>query len=237
MTEDSNDQATDVQSGTGATGGPTRVLIVDDHEMFASSLCVALSSEADIDVVGTAASLGQARNLMVTLAPEVVLLDHRLPDGLGVDAISELKGLRPAANVVVLTAAAEDSMLVMATEAGCAGFLLKTSPLAELVAAVRTAAVGEMLVSTELLSRLLSRMRADRDEPATELTGREAEILQLIAEGLTNAAIAQRLFISVNTVRNHVQSLLAKLGAHSKLEALSVAVRRGLITPPAPSGS
>ncbi|MGZ4595481.1 MAG: response regulator transcription factor [Actinomycetes bacterium] len=89
-----------------------------------------------------------------------------------------------------------------------------------------------MLVSTELLSRLLNRLRADREEPAADLTAREREILQLIAEGLTNAAIARRLFISVNTVRNHVQSLLAKLGAHSKLEALSVAVREGLITPP-----
>ena len=211
---------------------PVRVLIVDDHEMFATSLRMALSHETDIDVVGTATTLGQARNLLVTLEPEVVLLDHRLPDGLGVDSIGELTRLRPEAKVVVLTAAAEDSMLVTATEAGCAGFLLKTSPLEELVAAVRSAAAGEMLVSTELLSRLLNRLRADREEPAADLTAREREILQLIAEGLTNAAIARRLFISVNTVRNHVQSLLAKLGAHSKLEALSVAVREGLITPP-----
>lgn len=214
-----------------------RVLIVDDHEMFATSLRMALSREPDIDVVGTAASLGQARNLIVTLEPDVVLLDHRLPDGLGVDAISDLKQLRASAKIVVLTAAAEDSMLVMATEAGCAGFLLKTSPLEELVSAVRTAAAGEMLVSTELLSRLLSRLRHDREEPAADLTAREHEILQLIAEGLTNAVIAKRLFISVNTVRNHVQSLLAKLGAHSKLEALSLAVREGLISAPGGSAS
>lgn len=217
--------------------GLVRVLIVDDHEMFATSLRMALSQEADIDVVGTASSLAQARNLVVTLEPEVVLLDHRLPDGLGVDSIIELRRLRSEAKIVMLTAAAEDNVLVTATEAGCAGFLLKTSPLEELVAAVRTAAAGEMLVSTELLSRLLGRLRADRAAPAADLTGREREILQLIAEGLTNAAIARRLFISVNTVRNHVQSLLAKLGAHSKLEALSVAVRDGLITPPAGDGT
>jgi DNA-binding NarL/FixJ family response regulator len=224
----------DVASGR-AADGRIRVLVVDDHEMFASSLQLALTHEPDIDVVGTAASLAQAKELVATVEPQVVLLDHRLPDGLGVDAIGELKELRPETKVVVLTAAAEDSTLVRATEAGCAGFLLKTSPLEELVAAVRTAAAGEMLVSTELLSRLLSRLRADRAEPAPELTAREREILQLIAEGLTNAAIARRLFISVNTVRNHVQSLLAKLGAHSKLEALSVAVREGLILPPATS--
>jgi DNA-binding NarL/FixJ family response regulator len=223
-------------AGAGAGTRVVRVLIVDDHEMFASSLRLALSSEADIDVVGTAASLGQAKNLLVTLEPDVVLLDHRLPDGLGVDSITELRQLRPGTQIVVLTAAAEDSMLVVATEAGCAGFLLKTSPLEELVAAVRTAAAGEMLVSSELLSRLLGRLRHERGERSTDLTGREREILELIAEGLTNAAIAKRLFISVNTVRNHVQSLLAKLGAHSKLEALSVAVRDGLINPPAPLG-
>src|SRR3954452_22357810 len=122
-------------AGVGSVPSLVRVLIVDDHEMFASSLRLALSSETDLDVVGTAATLAQAKNLLVTLEPDVVLLDHRLPDGLGVDSITELRRLRPAVQIVVLTAAAEDSMLVMATEAGCAGFLLKTSPLEELVAA------------------------------------------------------------------------------------------------------
>ena len=203
--------------------------------MFADSLRLALSAEADLDVVGTAATLAQARNMVSTTAPDVVLLDHRLPDGLGVDSIADLKLLRPEANIVVLTAAAEDSMLVAATEAGCAGFILKTSPLDELVAAVRTAAAGEIMVSSDLLGRLLNRLHHQYDRPASDLTAREREILQLIAEGLTNGAIATRLFISVNTVRNHVQSILAKLGAHSKLEALSVAIRDGLIDPPGPS--
>ena len=162
----------------------------------------------------------------------MVLLDHRLPDGLGVDAIPELKALRPDAKIVVLTAAAEDSMLVAATEAGCAGFILKTSPLDELVAAVRTAAAGEIMVSSDLLARLLGRLHHRHEEPAHDLTPREREILELIAEGLTNGTIGQRLFISVNTVRNHVQNILAKLDAHSKLEALSVAIRDGLIDPP-----
>jgi DNA-binding NarL/FixJ family response regulator len=194
-----------------------------------------LSAEPDLSVVGTAPTLAQARAMIVTVAPDVILLDHRLPDGLGVDAIAELMSLRPSTKIVVLTAAAEDSMLVAATEAGCAGFILKTSPLDELVAAVRNAAAGEIVVSSELLSRLLNRLRRGHDQPAHELTTREAEILQLIAQGLTNGAIATRLFISVNTVRNHVQNILAKLDAHSKLEALSVAIRDGLIAPPRPS--
>ena len=224
-----------------ATGGRTsgadevRLLIVDDHDMFADSLRVALSAEPDLTVVGTAATLAQARSMVVSTAPDVVLLDHRLPDGLGVDSIAELKTLRPDAKIVVLTAVAEDSMLVTATEAGCAGFILKTSPLDELVTAVRTAAAGEIMVSSELLARLLNRLHHQHERPAHDLTGREREILELIAEGLTNGAIAKRLFISVNTVRNHVQSVLAKLDAHSKLEALSIAIREGLIDPPGAS--
>ena len=210
----------------------TRLLIVDDHDMFAESLRVALSAQPDFEVVGTAATLAQGKNMVATTAPDVVLLDHQLPDGLGVDAITDLRTLRPESYIVVLTAAAEDSMLVAATEAGCAGFILKTSPLDELVSAVRTAAAGEIMVSSDLLTRLLNRLHHQHDEPADDLTSREREILGLIAEGLTNGAIATRLFISVNTVRNHVQSILAKLGAHSKLEALSMAIRDGIIDPP-----
>ncbi|HEX6937137.1 MAG TPA: response regulator transcription factor, partial [Actinomycetes bacterium] len=210
----------------------TRLLIVDDHDMFTESLRLALASEPDLEVVGTAASLAQARNLVVTAEPDVVLLDHRLPDGLGVDSIGDLKALRPEVNIVVLTAAAEDSMLVTATEAGCAGFILKTSPLEDLITAVRTAAAGEIMVSSDLLARLLNRLHHQHQQPPSDLTAREREILVLIGEGLTNGAIATRLFISVNTVRNHVQSILAKLNAHSKLEALSIAIRDGMIEPP-----
>jgi DNA-binding NarL/FixJ family response regulator len=161
-----------------------------------------------------------------------VLLDHRLPDGLGVDAIGKFKAIRPGVQVVILTASADDAILVQATEAGCAGFVLKTSPLDELISAVRTAAAGEITISSELLSRLLSRLQHRHEASRSELTAREHEILQLIAQGLTNSAIAKELFISVNTVRNHVQSLLTKLEAHSKLEALSIAIRDGLIEPP-----
>jgi DNA-binding NarL/FixJ family response regulator len=219
-------------------GGPaasTRLLIVDDHDMFADSLRMALSAQPDFEVVGTASTLAQAKTLVATTSPDVVLLDHHLPDGLGVDSITDLRVIRPQANIVVLTAAAEDSMLVAATEAGCAGFILKTSPLDELVSAVRTAAAGEITVSSDLLSRLLSRLHHQYEPPPCDLTPREREILKLIGEGLTNGAIAARLFISVNTVRNHVQSVLAKLGAHSKLEALSVAIRDGIIEPPGAS--
>lgn len=222
----------DVEGTAGPTAGVTRLLIVDDHDMFAESLRLALSAEDDFEVVGTAANLAQARNLVSTTQPDVVLLDHRLPDGLGVESIGLLKSLRPGVQIVILTAAAEDATLVQATEAGCAGFILKTSPLDELVAAVRTAAAGEIMISTDLLARLLNRLHHQYESPTADLTAREREILQLISQGMTNGAIARELFISVNTVRNHVQGLLAKLGAHSKLEALSIAIRDGIIDAP-----
>ena len=210
-----------------------RVLIVDDHAMFASSLSLALAMEPDIDVVGVSTTLAAARNALATLSPDVVLLDHRLPDGRGVEAIGELRRINPAAQLVILTASLEESLAVSATEAGAAGFLVKTSTVEELVAAVRAAAAGEMLVSPSVIGRLLERLRSGgRPQPSSPLTDREQEILTLIAEGLSNAAIAARLVLSVNTVRNHVANVLAKLDAHSKLEALSIALREGYLERP-----
>lgn len=219
------------------SGGPrangtvtaVRLLIVDDHEMFAESLRLALSAERDLTVVGTAATLAQARSLVVTSAPDVVLLDHRLPDGLGVDSIAELKTLCPDAKIVVLTAAAEDSMLVTATEAGCAGFILKTSPLEELVAAVRTAAAGEIMVSSDLLARLLNRLHHEYERPTHDLTAREREILELIAEGLSAPQIGRRLHLATPTVKSHLGHLYEKLGVSERAAAVAAAMRRGLL--------
>lgn len=210
----------------------TRLLIVDDHDMFAESLRFALSAEEGLEIIGTVATLADARRQVAASRPDIVLLDHRLPDGLGVEAIGELKDLHPKVQVVVLTGAADDAMLVRATELGCAGFILKTSPLDELIDAVRTVAAGEIIISRDLLVRLVERLQQKHDPVRTELTGREREILQLISQGMTNGAMAASLFISVNTVRNHVQSLLTKLDAHSKLEALSIGIREGLVDPP-----
>ena len=180
--------------------GPIRVLIVDDHEMLGDSLARVLDEEPDMVSVGLAQSLAQARSRVATRAPDVLLLDRRLPDGDGVAAITELRELRPTMSVVVLTASAGDDVLVRAIEAGAAGFVSKTRGLSEVTSAVRAAAAGEAVISPEMLSR-----------------------------GLSNAAIAAELHVSVHTVRNHIANLSGKLGAHSKLEALSIAVRRGLV--------
>jgi DNA-binding NarL/FixJ family response regulator len=206
-----------------------RVLIVDDHEVLASSLAKTLDTEPDLLSVGVAGSLEKAVALIRTTAPDVLLLDHRLPDGDGVAAIGRLRELRPSMAIIVLTANAAEHLMVAAIEAGVSGFLSKTRSLGEVTSAVRAAAVGEAVISPEMLARLLPRLGGTGRVGAATLTEREREILGLIAQGLTNAAIADQLVVSVNTVRNHVANLLAKLGARSKLEALSIAIREGLL--------
>lgn len=227
------DHATRVQeTPTGGAGRPTRVVVVDDHEVLASSLAAVLDLEPDIMMAGVAGTLAKARALVSTEQPDVLLLDHRMPDGDGVAAIRDFLALRPGLQVVVLTASGSDHVLVAAIEAGAAGFLSKTRSLAEVTSAVRAAARGEAVISPELLMRLLPRLqgRSTGGAPATPLlTERERDVLGHLAQGLSNAAIAERLVVSVHTVRNHVANLSAKLGAHSKLEALAIAVREGLL--------
>lgn len=208
---------------------PVRVLIVDDHEVLATSLAHVLGLEPDLVSVGIAGTLARARALIPTTTPDVILLDHRLPDGDGVAAIAELRALRAGMHIVVLTASAADHVLVSAIEAGASGFLSKSRSLAEVTSAVRAAATGEAVISPEMLLRLLPRLRRTGPETHQQLTDREHEVVGYLAMGLSNAAIADRLTVSVHTVRNHIANLSAKLGAHSKLEALSIAVRDGLV--------
>ncbi len=217
------------ESVTDVPEQPIRVLIIDDHEVLASSLALVLDAESDIAAVGVATTLEQARELIGSTRPDVLLLDHRMPDGDGVAAIPRLRALRPSLGIVVLTASAADHVLLSAIENGASGFLSKTRSLDEVTAAVRAAAAGESVISPELLARLLPRFGRGKVHSPDELTEREREVLALVAEGLSNAAIADRLVVSVHTVRNHIASLSAKLGAHSKLEALSIAVRQGLL--------
>jgi len=206
-----------------------RVLIVDDHEVLASALAQALDAEPDIVTVGVAGSLERAAALIPTTTPDVLLLDHRLPDGDGAAAVGRLRALRPSMAVIILTASAAEHVMVAAIEAGACGFLSKTRSLAEVTSAVRAAAAGEAVISPEMLARLLPRLNRSGRAGHETLTEREREVLGLVSEGLTNAAIAERLVVSVHTVRNHVANLSAKLGARSKLEALSIAVREGLL--------
>lgn len=167
----------------------------------------------------------------LTTNPDVVLMDYRLPDGDGVDAARKIKRDRPDTKVVMLTAVSDDTVLSQAIQAGCSGYLTKDHTVDELILAVRAAYNGEALISPAMLSRLLDRL-SDRSRPGSDLTARETEVLRLLADGRSNQAIAKALDIRLATVRNHVQRVIEKLHAHSKLEAVAVALRLGLIQNP-----
>jgi DNA-binding NarL/FixJ family response regulator len=203
---------------------PIRLMLVDDHDMVAQGLKIILEDEPDIDVVAVANSAAQAVAIATTARPDVILMDYYLPDGNGASAAARIRSDNPNIKVVLLTGSDDPDALQRAVDAGCAGYLDKSGPLDELAAAVRVAAAGHVVISAEDLSRLVPRTRE-----GTVLTEREREILFLVADGLTNQAIAARLVLSVHTVRTHVQTILGKLGAHSKLEAVATAKRRRLL--------
>jgi len=206
-------------------------MIVDDHETFADALRHVLQAEHGLDVVAVATDAGSARRLATERRPDVVLVDHRIGDEDGIALVRALHAISPHMQLVMLTATIDDSIVLDALEAGCAGYVLKASPLETVVAAVRSAARGDAVVPPALLARLLPRLR-DADRSASRpggLTDRELDVLRLLARGQPNAAVASELAISVNTVRNHVQNILTKLGAHSKLEAVAKARDSGVI--------
>lgn len=209
---------------------PIRVLIVDDHRMVAEGLASSLREDPAIDVVGLAGTAAEADEMARLHRPDVVLMDFGLPDGDGAQAARKIREHRPETKVVMVTSFVDDAILLAAIDAGCSGFIPKQKPSAEVLAAVKAAHEGEALISPSMLVRLLPRLRRSAPgTPAPTLSARELEVLRLMAEGVGNKEIAKRLFVSVNTVRNHVQGILEKLEAHSKLEAVAVATRQGII--------
>ena len=206
-----------------------RVLLVDDHQMFGESLRKALDEVPGITVAALTDNGAAAVEAFRREQPDVVLLDYRLPDADGVELARRFKRERPETQVVMVTAEESEEVLRRAIEAGCAGYLTKDRRVDELILAIRRAKDGETMISPKLLSQLLGRLHSDHTRPGWDLTAREREVLSLLAEGLANQAIAKQLGISLATVRNHVQSVIAKLGAHSKLEAVATGVRMGIV--------
>lgn len=214
------------------TGRDVTVVIVDDHRMFAESLGRLLAHEDGITVLGTCATGAEAVDLVAGQRPDVALVDYQLPGTDGARLARELKQLVPDVQVVMLTGLGDDRVLLDAIDAGCSGFLTKERAAAEVAGAIRAVSEGEALIPPETLSRLLAQLGHRENGPRDTLTARERELLGCLARGLSNRAVADELFLSVNTVRNYVQSILTKLGAHSKLEAVSAAVRAGIIDYP-----
>lgn len=214
------------------SGGPVRVAIVDDHPVFRIGMAALLNSLPGIEVVGQADGAAVARELFGgALEVDVVLMDLDLGDGTGVELTRELLGSRPGLRILVVTMHEDDDAVVAAVRAGARGFLVKSSPPEAVERAVRAVAAGEMILSPAVaekaMSYLLGGQRGAR-LPFPQLTAREREVLDLVAQGLDNASIARRLSVSPKTVRNTLATVLAKLGLRDRAAAIVTARAEGL---------
>jgi DNA-binding NarL/FixJ family response regulator len=207
----------------------TRVLIVDDERLFAELLRVALRNAEGIDVIDVVHDVQTAVRRMTEQRPDVVLADYHLPDGTGADIARTVRATLPDTSVLILTGDPSVSVLSDVARSGAVGHLTKDRPFDEVVEGVRAAALGEILFAPSELQRLLLE-RESRPRPLEPLTARELEVLQLLAEGASTTQASDQLGISSATLRAHVQAILRKLGAHSRLEAVAEAARLGVIT-------
>jgi DNA-binding NarL/FixJ family response regulator len=224
--------------GVPARGEPTRVIVVDDQELFRRGLIMLLSVEEGIDVVGEASDGVAATELAATAVPDVVLMDVRMPKRSGIEACLTIKDVAPSAKILMLTVSEEEADLYEAVKNGASGYLLKDASIDEVAQAVALVADGQSLISPSMATKLLDEFKQmsvigrRQDIAGPRLTDRELEVLRLVARGLNNRDIAKELFISENTVKNHVRNILEKLQLHSRMEAVMYAVREKLLDIP-----
>lgn len=203
---------------------PTRVQIVDDHFLFAEALGSVIRDLPEYDLVGIAVTGPQAVSMSQDKQPDVILLDYHLPGYSADQLIPRLRNASPRSRVIILTSDTSEASLVKGIQAGVSGFLTKDRALDDVVQALRLVASGESILTDDQISKI-----PQGEVEGEQLTQREIEILRLLARGRDTQAIADELTISSNTVRTHLQNIFGKLGAHSKLEAVSMANRRGLL--------
>jgi DNA-binding NarL/FixJ family response regulator len=227
-----------VAPGSPGRPEPIRTMIVDDHALFRRGLEMVLDEEEDIELVGQASDGSEAVEKAGESLPDVVLMDIRMPRSSGIEACRAMKEVAPSAKIVMLTISDEEEDLFEAIRAGASGYLLKDLPLDEVAETVRAVYGGQSLINPSMARKLLTEFatlaRRDAEErvqqvPAPRLTEREMQVLRLVARGMNNRDIAKELFISENTVKNHVRNILEKLQIHSRMEAVMVAVREKLI--------
>ena len=210
---------------TDLTSRALRLLVVDDHEVVRQGLRALLEAAGDIEVVGESGSAEEATSRIPALRPDVAVLDGRLPDGSGVEVCRAVRAVDPSIRALILTSYDDDEALFAAIMAGASGYVLKEIKGSDLVGAVRQVAAGNSLIDPALTARVLDRVR---NGPATapelaELTEQELKLLALIAEGLTNRQIGERMFLAEKTVKNYVSSILSKLGLERRTQAAVLA--------------
>jgi len=206
--------------------GQIRIFLLDDHEIVRRGLRDLFEAEDDFVVVGESGSAVEAQSRIPALRPDVAVLDGRLPDGSGVDVCRSIRSVDPTIQALILTSYDDDEALFAAIMAGAAGYVLKQIASTDLVDAVRRVAAGQSLLDPAVTHRVLERLRSGPDtEPdeLSELTMQERKILELIAEGLTNRQIAERIFLAEKTVKNYVSSILMKLGLERRTQAAVLA--------------
>jgi two-component system NarL family response regulator len=225
-----------MKSGAKDVNEKLRVMIVDDHALFRRGLEMVLQDEEDLTLIGEASDGVEAVEKAQELMPDVVLMDVRMPKRSGIEAAGHIKELIPHCKILMLTISDDEGDLYDAIKAGAAGYLLKEIPIEEVADAIRSVWAGQSRISPSMASKLLTEFAAiskEADErpqmPAPKLTDREMEVLRLVAQGLNNRDIAKELFISENTVKNHIRNILEKLHLHSRMEAVVYAVREKMI--------
>jgi two-component system response regulator DevR len=204
---------------------PIRVFLLDDHEVVRRGLRDLLESEGDIEVVGESGSAREATARIPALRPDVAVLDGRLPDGSGIDVCRDVRSVDPNIKALILTSYDDDEALFAAILAGAAGYVLKQIAGNDLIDGIRRVAAGQSLLDPTLTARVLERVRnpPETNEELARLTEQERKILALIAEGMTNRQIGERLFLAEKTVKNYVSSILSKLGLERRTQAAVLA--------------
>ncbi len=215
-----------------------KVLLVDDHTLFRSGIASLLSQQDDFEVVGEAANGFEAVELSRQLMPDIILMDINMPECDGLEATRLIKQELPYAKIVILTVSEEDQTLFEAIKAGAQGYLLKKIEVEELLELLRGVSRGEAPISKATATKILGEFARDREQPAPiknlgeTLTPREKEVLEHLTRGLTNKELANALYISENTVKNHLRNILEKLHLSNRVQAVAYALREGLVSPP-----